>query len=193
MGNTLSTATLYLVGIIFDLYILILMLRGILQYLSAPYHNPFCQFLLKMTNPIVKPLQRLIPGYGGVDFAIVALILVFEIIKLYIVVAIRYGLLANIAGILVWSAGGLINQFINVFFYTIIIKVILSWITPSLQNPAIEILYMITEPLLRLGRRILPAISGIDFSPIIVIIVLKLAAILVSTPLIGAGIRLIVS
>jgi len=181
----------FLLQMTVDLYVLMLILRAILQYRRAPYSNPICQAIIKLTDPVVKPFQKLIPGYKGIDLAIIVLIFVIEIIKLYALVGLKAGAFANPLGVGLWAVGGLINQTINVFFYSLVVRVILSWVSPTASHPVIDILYIVTEPLMSLSRRYIPPLSGIDFSPLAIIILLKLVAIMVANPILSAGMRLI--
>ena len=86
----------------------------------------------------------------------------------------------------------LIKKISPVFFYAIIALTILSWVSPLAHGPLIEILVRVSEPLIRPVRGILPSISGLDFSPLILIIGLKLLTILLVQPLtqIGASLAL---
>jgi uncharacterized protein YggT (Ycf19 family) len=77
-------------------------------------------------------------------------------------------------GLIVLSIGGLLSLLFQIYFFTILIQVVLSWVAPSGHNPAISLLYNLNEPLLRRARRILPAIHGFDFSPILIMIILQL-------------------
>ena len=68
-GGVLTDALTFLIRTLFDLYIVAVALRFLLQWVRADFYNPLSQFLVKITNPPLRPLRRFIPGYGGIDFA----------------------------------------------------------------------------------------------------------------------------
>jgi YggT family protein len=188
--NAFISAGIYLVGLVFDLYIIILLLRLLMQRLGASYYNPISQTIIKLTNVFVVPLRRILPGYHGFDFAIVFLLLVIALIETLLLIWLRTRIVPHFAGTLIIAIIALSEKTINLYFYAIIIRAFMSWV-PSLQhNPVAEIVFLVTEPLLRSARRIVPMIAGLDFSPILVLVVLQLISILVIGPLMNMGMRL---
>lgn len=188
--NTLASAGTYLVGLIFDLYIIILLLRLLMQKFGASYYNPISQLVIKLTNVLVVPLRRILPGYRGVDFSIVFLLLLVAFIEALLLIWLRTRIVPHISGTLIIAVATLAEKTINLYFYAIIIRALMSWM-PSLQhNPVAEIVFLVTEPLLASARRIVPTIAGLDFSPILVLVVLQLISILVIGPLMNFGMRL---
>ena len=97
-------------------------------------------------------------------------------------------MLPHVLGIVIWSLGEVISQTINFFFFAVLLVAILSWISPRNYTPFTSLLIQITEPLMAPARRWIPRSMGIDFSPVLVLIILKLADILVANPIIGLGI-----
>lgn len=155
----------FLVDILIHLYTLALMLRLILQWVRADFYNPVSQFLVKITNPVVSPLRRIIPGYWGIDFATLILVLLFTAIKTMIVYS-------NLSPETV-ALGTLIatlDLVLNIFLYAIIIQAILSWVNPDPYNPVVSLLNSLTWPILKHFRKLIPPISGFDISPIFAII-----------------------
>lgn len=172
MADPYAVDTLnFLVGLVFSLYILLIMLRTLFQLVRADFYNPLSQFIVKATNPPLRPLRRMFPGFYGVDTAAVILMFALKYIELTLIAAL-VGQSGSYVGFAVLSVAELLNLLINVFLFAIIIQVILSWINPGVRNPAISLLYSLTEPLLRPARRVIGTASGFDFSPIIVIAVL---------------------
>ncbi len=185
------TASLFLVNFIFDFYLLIVILRILLQRLGANYHNPLCQFLIRMTDPILKPCGKIIPKLAGFNIAAIVLALVVELLKLNAIALIQGASVSNIPGMLLWGIGDLLGYVVNIFFYGIIIQVILSWVGSQHYNPAIEIIHTITQPLLAPARRIIKPIGGLDLSPVLVLLALQLVAILLIRPLEVRGMMLV--
>ncbi len=186
----LQNASSFLIQTLFDLYLLTLLLRFILQYLRVDYYNPFTQFIVKVTNPIVVPLRRFIPGLWGIDFATLVAILVLTLVKITLITLISLHKLPSPLGLLVWSAGNISGLTIKLFFYAILANVILSWVAPMAYSPVTVILKRLTDPLMQPARKYIPQIGGFDISPIPVIIVLQLLIMLLAEPLTHQGISL---
>ena len=184
-----AASTIFLIQTLFGLYILVVMLRLMLQWVRADFYNPVSQFIVKITNPPLKPLRRIIPGWGGIDFASVLLLLALQMLELFLV-NMAVGRASGIGGLIIGSIAELLELLINVFIGAILIQVILSWVAPSSYNPLIGLVHKITEPLLAPARRILPAFSGIDFSPLVALIVLQLLKILLVAPIANFGYHL---
>lgn len=192
MLNPFSNAGIFLIQSIFDLYIFILLLRIVLQWVNISNHNPLFILIAKLTNPPLRPICRLIPSLNGIDFAAILLLLGLEMIKIAFLVWLQINATPHLIGLFVLGFAEVLNQLINIFFYAVIAVTILSWITPLAHGPIIEILVRVSEPLIKPIRRVLPNISGLDFSPLFLIIGLKLLSILLVQPLaqIGASLAL---
>jgi len=155
----------FLIDILLHLYITALMLRIILQWVRADFYNPVSQFIIKITNPVVKPMRKIIPGLWGVDLATLIIVLILSSIKTLVV----YGLLpANI--LIIKIIIETIDLTLSVFLYAIIIQAILSWVNPDPYNPVVGLLNSITWPILKHFRKLIPNMGGFDISPIFAII-----------------------
>ncbi len=157
----------FLIDILFQLYATVLLLRVLLQWARADFYNPISQFIVKITNPLVKPLRRLIPGFWGIDLATVLLVIVVLAIKTMIVFQ-----TVNPLAITLVPLGQTLILVLTIFLYAIIIQAILSWVNPDPYNPAVSLLHSLTHPVLKHFQRLIPPISGMDISPIFAIIVL---------------------
>lgn len=186
MSGFLSDAGNLLVQVIFGLYILAVLLRLLLQLVRADFYNPISQFVVALTNPPLKPLRRVIPGLFGIDLASVVLLLALKSLEIYVLLAIA-GAGAQPLGVLFAATVELVRLTINVFLFAIIIRVLLSWFSPYGigHNPAGSLLVSLTEPLLRPARRMIPAVGGLDLSPIAVLIGLQLLQLALSHALRG--------
>lgn len=178
---TVDAATL-LIQTLFGIYILIVLLRFLLQWIRADFYNPISQFIVKATQPPLRPMRRIIPGFAGLDLAALVLMLVLQCIELWLIFRIR-GIAPGFTAIAILSVAELLQLCIYVFLFSIIIQVVLSWLSPDTYNPVTALLHRLNEPLLRPARQLLPPFSGIDLSPLVVIIVLQLASILLVRPL----------
>jgi len=187
MGNNYAgNAAVYLISTLFSLYLALVMLRFLLQLVRADFHNPLSQFVVKATNPPVRLLRRFIPGLAGIDLASVVLLLGLQTLMLWLI-HLASGRDIHVSGLLVLSIAELISLMLSVYLIAIIAQVILSWVGPQGHNPITGVLYSLTEPVMRPARRILPPMSGIDLSPILVILALQLLKILLVAPLTDLG------
>ncbi len=182
-------AGVFLIRTVFGLYILAVMLRFLLALARADFYNPVSQFLVKITNPAVIPLRRLVPGVGGLDSASLILLLVLQMLEIWLSSRIQ-GYAPGILGLAVLATGELLNLVKNIFLFSILIQVILSWVNPGTYHPASALLYRLNEPLLGPARRMIPPMGGFDLSPIVILVGLQLAAILVIAPISDLGWRL---
>ncbi len=185
-GSYAGNAGIFLIQTLFGLYAGAVMLRFLLALVRADFYNPVSQFLVKITNPPLLPLRRIIPGVMGIDMASVVLLIVLQATKLLLIAAVQ-GFGIQPLGLLVLSLAELLSLLLNIYFFTILIQVILSWVSPGNYNPAVALLHSLNEPLLGRARRILPPISGFDLSPILVLIGLQLLEMLLIAPLQDLG------
>lgn len=186
----LTNAGLFLIEFVFGLYIVAVLLRFLLQIVRADFYNPIAQFLVAITNPVVKPLRRVTPGLFGMDMASLIALFLLAGIEWSLISLLQSGGLPRFAGLLVFIVADLLKLTIWVFTIALIARVVMSWVNPyGMQNPAGNLAARLTDPLMRPARNLLPAVSGIDFSPIVVFLVLGLAQILVVAPLRDLGLR----
>lgn len=187
MLNPLQNAGLYLIQIVFELYIMVLIVRLILHVNRADFYNPLSQMVAKLTTPVVKPLQKILPTVYRIDLAVISLILLLEVCKISMVFILQNRTIHHFSGLFVYAIGDFLDQLVTFYFYAILIQIILSWVKPSQYNPAIDLIYRITSPLMGPAQRLVPAIGGVDLSPIPVMIGLKLFEILLTYPVMAFG------
>ena len=181
--NPLSNAGIFLVSTLFGIYILAIMLRLILQLVRADFYNPVSRFLVKVTNPALKPLRRFIPGFAGIDMASVFVMMVLQMLEVFIITLLRNFPTPDILGLTLYALVELVSLGFYVFLFSIFILALLSWINPGQYNPINNLLHQITEPVLRPARKILPPMSGMDLSPMLAMVGLWLMKLLLLDPL----------
>ncbi len=170
--NPISNVLDFLIHILFSMYIYAVILRILLGLTRADFYNPFSQFILTITNPVLTPLRKVMPSIGGIDTAAIILIVGLKFIEL----AARSFLISKnimLSSLIVPSIVGVLNQVLNVFIFAIIILVIISWVAPHLHgqsNPLTPILRSITEPLIRPARKLIPPIGVFDLSTFAVLL-----------------------
>ncbi|MFP8912842.1 YggT family protein [Pseudomonas aeruginosa] len=176
----LNPAAIYILQTLGSLYLLIVLLRFILQLVRADFYNPLSQFIVRATKPLLNPLRRIIPGFGGIDLAsLVLAILIQLVLMILILMLMGYGVGGFIMQLLIWSIIAVTSLFLKVFFFALIISVILSWVAPGSYNPGAQLVNQICEPLLMPFRKLLPNLGGLDLSPIFAFLALKLIDMLV--------------
>ena len=173
MDNFLVNAGSYLISTLIGLYIIIVLLRFLLQLVRADFYNPVSQFIVRATSPILKPLRKVIPGLFGIDIASLLLAYCLQIIENFLLFSIR-GFSIDPIFLLWHSIGSLLTLLLYIYFFAILVQVIISWVSPGTYNPVTALIHHITEPLMRPARKILPPFSGFDLSPILVFIGLNI-------------------
>lgn len=162
-----------LVNIVGSLYITLVLLRFILQICRADFYNPISQFIVKATNPLLIPLRRIIPSYRGFDSASLVLALVLQILLVLVVYQVAFThwgqALPQVVGL---ALLGLLQSLVQLYTWSLILVVIISWVAPGSYHPGAQLLHQITEPLLAPIRRMLPATGGLDLSPMVLMLLL---------------------
>ena len=179
MGNSATSAIVFIINSLAQLYLLVLLLRFLLPWMGINFNNPISQAILRLTSPLVIPVRRILPPIGKIDTATVVVAYGIQYLTILIIVLI-WRLPPSILPIAITAAVNLVILTLRLFVFAIIIRIILSWLASGSYNPAVAIIDAITEPVLRPFRRRIPSIGGLDISPIFAIILLSAAAILIS-------------
>ncbi|MDN5988263.1 MAG: YggT family protein [Hafniaceae bacterium] len=161
----------FLVKTVIDLYVMILLLRIWMQWARTDFYNPLSQFIVKVTQPIVGPLRRVIPSLGPIDSSSLLVAFLLMTIKYPLLLLIQSGEISLSPYILLFGLISVINSAGYLVFWVIIIRSIMSWISQG-RSPMDYVLMQLTEPLMSPIRRFLPAMGGLDFSAMVVILVL---------------------
>lgn len=161
----------FLVKTFIELYVLVLLLRIWMQCARCDFYNPLAQFVVKLTQPIIGPLRRVIPAIGPIDGASLLLAFILTTLKYPLLVAINNGGFSLSLSLLLIGVLSLLKAAGNLVFWVILIRSIMSWVSQG-RSPVDHVLYQLTEPLMSPIRRWLPAMGGIDFSAMIVILIL---------------------
>jgi YggT family protein len=168
-------ALIYIIQTLGSLYLLIVLLRFILQLVRADFYNPLSQFIVKATQPLLTPLRRVIPGIAGLDLASLVLAILVQLLLMLVTLTLMgYNVGGFLLQLLVWSVIGVTSLFLKVFFFALIVSVILSWIAPGSYNPGAQLVNQICEPVLAPFRKLLPNLGGLDISPIFAFIAINL-------------------
>jgi YggT family protein len=173
-------AVIYLLRFVFDAFLMILIMRFWLQWVKADFYNPLSQFIVKVSNPLVVPLRRVIPGLGGLDMATLVVAYIVATLKFFTLAALAgesLGPLAFYIGLLV-----LLKQAGFLLFVIMIIMALMSWVVQG-YNATLMIFNQLTEPFLKPIRRIMPNLGGLDLSMIVAFLAMNVINILLSNSL----------
>ena len=171
---------------VFGALISLIVLRVLLQWVRANFYNPICQFLYKVTNPVLMPLRKIIPAWRNLDIAGIVLAWVVTAIKL-VLLAMTLGQSLGISGLAVLAVADLVDFVLLLYFVLVLARVVISLVNADSYHPIVPLVIQLTEPVLKPFRRLLPAIAGLDFSPMVLLLVIMLARILIARPLFDLG------
>jgi len=175
-------SVLFLVKALGDLYVMAFLLRFLLQWVRADFYNPLAQVVVKVTDPLIKPARRLIPSLRSVDLPTLIVLVVLELALVWMILAIA-SVSASAGLIAIWTILRLIRTTLSLYMFSILLYVIMSWISPGGYHPIVRVLMDLNEPLLRPARRLLPPIGGLDLSPMLVALVIIATRIGIPLPL----------
>ena len=183
----LTSVGYFLFSIFFSMLTFILWARFGLRYFRVSSLHQTSQALNSLTNPIVKPLEGLFKSSKTrayrYDWACFTVLVIAEFLKFTCMSLLFWSTVPSVFLLVFFTLADLIIQPCNVLFYAVIIRVVMSWVSPQWRSPFADLIYLITDPLIRFARRFVPLISGIDCSPMIVIIILKVITLFVGASL----------
>lgn len=180
--NTLSVGSqiaTFLISAVFSLYIGVVLIRLLLGFARADFHNPLSQFLVKVTNPILVPMRRFIPAIGKIDTSSVLLAYGLTIIKTALLALVGYGAL-SLPQLLIFSVGDIIKTIIYIYIFALIIQAVISWIGSAQGNPVVPLINSLTNPIVRPIRKFVPVVGMMDLSPLVAILLLNVLLIIVT-------------
>lgn len=173
----LGNALIFIAQVAFGLLTLVLLLRFFLQWVRAPYRNPLADFVNALTDFMVRPARRFIPGLWGLDLPTLLLAWLMQVAELLVTLQVRgyrFGAEIGLAivGISALAALAVFKMLIYIVLIATLMQALLSWINPS--SPVAPLLDAMTRPFLRLFRRRIPPIGNVDLSPLFVLVVCQL-------------------
>lgn len=178
MGPQFLQAGMFLIHSIFGLATLVFALRFLLRIIGANFYNPICQFIVKVSDPFVLPLQKIIPVINRIDLSCLVLLVSTNLLK-YTLILLLIPLSLEPIYIAVHAIADSIEQFVDIFFWAVMLNVLMSWISPYQTNPLTHIIEKLSTPLLSRARTFMPSLGGFDLSPIPVLMGLQVIKILI--------------
>ncbi len=170
MGSAVS----FIINTIFDIICFLFLARMILQASRADFYNPISQGVVKATDPFLKPIRLLIPGFRNFDIASLLAAWLAKSVGFALIVGIEADMLPGIPYVALRGLFEVLRLLLTVYWFALIIVIVLSFVAQGTRHPAALLLHQITEPILAPARRLIPPMGGLDLSPILVFMVLIL-------------------
>ncbi|MEW6766126.1 MAG: YggT family protein [Pseudomonadota bacterium] len=178
MDMNLAHPMVLLLRMVFDIAIIFILLRFFLQAVRADFYNPITQSIVRITNPLLQPLRRVIPQVRGQDSAALVAAITVALLFLLLAYALTGGL-PNIGALVLLAPLHVLELILDMLFWGVIIHAVLSWFPNAQRAPAARLLDQLISPLLQPIRRILPDLGGIDLSPIALLLLVQMIKIAV--------------
>ncbi len=177
--STVTEISIYLIQALANLYLLMVLVRLMLQLAKANFYNPVSQFVVKATALPLTPLQKIFPPFKNLNNACLVLALLVQLLAIQASALVYNGALVPIASSLSWAVLGIASLILNIYFYGLFIVIILSWVAPRSHHPAIALLWQLMEPVMAPFRRLIPPLGGLDLSPIVLFLLINILRIFV--------------
>jgi YggT family protein len=181
-------AAVFLIETVFDFFIGVFLVRALLIAVNASFYDPICQFVYKITNPLIMPIRAVVPRWRKIEIASLLVALLLALIELGLFTALA-GARFSIASWLLGAVVAVLNLLLWILFWAILIRSLLSFFVDRYHSNA-QLLTQLTEPIVRPFRRLLPPIAGLDFSLWFASLALILARMLILAPLSDLAARL---
>ena len=168
----MNDVVFYVVTFLFRIISFLFVARFLLQACRVDFYNPLAQGFIKATDPVLQPLRKLLPGYRNLDIASLLAAILADVIMIFAIGALADQMLGTFLQILVSAIIAVALLIVRIFWWSILIVIVASFVAQGSYHPALNLLQQITEPILAPARRLLPAMGGLDFSPILVFLAL---------------------
>lgn len=177
----LANALIFLVKTVFGLFTIALLLRFYMQWARAAYRNPLSEFVSALTDFLVRPARRVIPGLWGLDLSTLVAAWLVQFAELLVVLQIsgtQPGAAAGsiVAGLALLAVVMIAKLGLYIVIAVVVCQVVVSWVNP--YTPIAPLLNSMTRPFLRPFQRVIPPIANVDLSPLVLIILCQLLLIL---------------
>jgi YggT family protein len=163
----------YIAGWLFAFVVGAFLLRLLFQLVRTEFRNPLVQALVRLTNPLVLPLRRIMPPIGRIDSASVLAVLIVQVAATAVLTLLSGFGLPSPLQLLLRATLALADTTLSLYVFAIIGYALLSWVAPDGYSPVGRVLADLVAPLLRPLRRALPTLGGLDLSPLVAILLLS--------------------
>lgn len=177
----------FFISISFNLIIYLVVFQFLLEFVGTSHHHPVRQYLLKYTQPLLDPIHRLLPNYRDIDIGLLIVLFLLENLKMILLFILKWQV-PHLLLMILWSFFLIVNSFLDFYFFTILFRILISWVLPIYSNhPATQILFILTEPVLRPLRRWFPRKRTFDWTPVFALIGIKVLSMLTTYSLLMLG------
>ncbi len=183
----LLQALIILVQFVIGIYLILVLLRFLFQLVRADFYNPISQAIVTVTNPPLRLLRKIVPGFAGIDWPSIILLISVQTIEISLIALLATGNMPSPMALIVLCLAHLIQLTAFLYMFCIFIIVVVSWINPGAYNHLTVLLYQLTDPIMRHVRRRIPTTGGLDWSPMILLLGIYLILALVVAPLMDFG------
>lgn len=188
MGH-LANAGALIVQALFGLVIGLFFFRFLMQGLRVDFRNPLSQFVYKLTNPVLMPLQKAVPVTNGWNLAALLVTFLLTLLETWLLYRLA-GLGLPLPALLVIALALLIQFVATALLWMIVIRAILSFVSPDPYNPVVQMLYRLSDPILKPFQKLIPPVGGLDLSPLFAVLALQLVRVLIAAPLLETGVAM---
>ena len=171
MNSALSDIAVTIAYPLFSLALFLIAMRFLAQLCGVSPYNPISTGLRSITDPIVAPINRLVPAGRRLNIGAIIALIVCQVIYIAVMLALisRFDAF-NVLQSLIWSTLGAAGLLINIVFYSVLAMIVVSFLAPQSNHPAVEFVWQLTEPVMAPLRNFIPSMGGLDFSPIVLFI-----------------------
>lgn len=188
MNGAMSDIALTISSPLFSLALFLIATRFLAQLCGVSPYNPISTGLRKVTDPLVSPFSKVIPTGRRVNAGALTVLILCQTLYIAVILMLlsRFDVF-NVGQALVWSALGAAGLLINIIFYSVIAMIVVSFLAPQSNHPAVEFIWQLTEPVMAPLRNIIPPMGGLDFSPIILFIGINVIRVSLSHMAVAVG------
>jgi len=171
--TTMSAVSTYLIQTLGSFFLTLVILRFLLQLVKADFYNPISLFIVNATQLVSNPIRALLPAFRSFDVASLVLAILLQWIIIQLTYTINNLGIVNFFIAISWGFVGILSMILNIYMYGLLATIVISWIAPQSQHPAITLINQIIYPAMDPFRRLIPPLGMIDLSPMLFFIVLN--------------------
>ena len=170
----MNNPIVFIIDTVFDVVCILFLARFILQASRADFYNPISQGIVKATDPVLRPLRMLIPGFRNLDFAAFIAAWMTKLLAHTLSIGIQSQFMPGALVLIGFGLFEVLQLLLSVYWWALIGVIVLSFLSPGSYHPGTALLAQVTEPILAPARKLIPPFSGLDFSPILIFLMLNL-------------------
>lgn len=174
----------FIVAMACNVLVFLMLLRIAFRYVAISPLHPIGQLVYQTSSKLLRPLEKLFPGFSApqqrIDIIGIIGFVVIVILKIMLMGILLYGQWVPFSLLVICTLADVLVEPLNLMFYLVLIRVVVNFVRPEWDHPAQDILAKLTNPLLSMGRKLIPDVSGFDFSPIVVLASLKILSLVIA-------------